>query len=138
MVRQSLSRLDSVCSFPSVIHTIYSLSSIPVSSNPFSNPPYHHPPANPCSTTRGEPGEEVVDENFNFANARRRSNSSGVNTDQQKFKTKFDINEQEPVFEEDVHGPADDDEAASEDNMQKTDSSVSENSSVDEPKANKA
>lgn len=58
----------------------------------------------------GSMGEEVVDESFNFTNARRRSNSSNMTTDIKNFKTKFDMNEQEPVFEEYLHGPRDEDE----------------------------
>lgn len=50
-------------------------------------------------------GEEIVDQSFNFTNARRRSNSSSMTTDIKNFKTKFDVNEPEPVFEEDIHGP---------------------------------
>ncbi|OAA62545.1 stf2-like protein [Niveomyces insectorum RCEF 264] len=53
----------------------------------------------------GGVGEEVVDQQFNFTNARRRSNSSSMTADIKNFKTKFDVNEQEPVFEEDLHGP---------------------------------
>ena len=60
--------------------------------------------------SRGEPGEEVVDGNFNFTNARRRSNSSTLTTDIKNFKTKFDVNEQEPVFEEHLHGPAEEED----------------------------
>jgi len=57
----------------------------------------------------GNAGEEVVDEpSFNFANARRRSNSSSISS-QDHFKTKWEVNEPEPVFEESLHGaPADD------------------------------
>lgn len=54
----------------------------------------------------GNAGEEVVDEpSFNFANARRRSNSSTLSSYSEHFKTKFEINEPEPVFEESLHGP---------------------------------
>ena len=58
----------------------------------------------------GTAGEEVLDDPaaFNFANARRRSNSSSMTSDVRHFKTKFDVNEPEPVFEEDLHGPLDD------------------------------
>jgi len=38
-----------------------------------------------------------------MANARRRSNSSTLNT--KDFKTKFETIEPEPVFEEELHGP---------------------------------
>ncbi len=82
-------------------------------------------------TNRGPPGEEVVDENFNLANARRRSNSSGLTTDINNFKTKFDVNENLPVFEEGLHGPVEEDD----EELRKTDSSVSEHSSVDDKTA---
>jgi len=83
----------------------------------------------------------MVDGDFNFTNARRRSNSSNVglvHKDINNFKTKFDVNEAEPVFEEDVHGaPAEDDDEDADDDIHKTDSSLSENSSVDEAKSAK-
>jgi hypothetical protein len=41
-----------------------------------------------------------MDEDFNFTNARRRSNSSTHSTNIEAFKTKFEVNEPEPVFEE--------------------------------------
>jgi len=55
----------------------------------------------------GNFGDEVMDENFHFANARRRSNSSTFSHHIADFKTKFEVNEPEPVFEESVHGPLD-------------------------------
>ncbi|TDZ26946.1 hypothetical protein Cob_v000198 [Colletotrichum orbiculare MAFF 240422] len=57
----------------------------------------------------GNAGEEVVDEDFRFTNARRRTNSSGYADNLQLFKTKFDVNEPEPVFEESIHGPTEED-----------------------------
>ncbi|KAI1750798.1 hypothetical protein F4782DRAFT_507971 [Xylaria castorea] len=80
----------------------------------------------------GNVGEEIVDEQFNFNNARRRSNSSGYSNHLNDFKTKFEFNEPEPVFEESVHGPvvvvvAEDDNV-----LTKTDTSSSESSSVDD------
>jgi len=53
----------------------------------------------------GVDGEEVQDEGFNLANARRRSNSSSYTAGLKDFKTKFEQVEQEPVFEEELHGP---------------------------------
>jgi hypothetical protein len=54
----------------------------------------------------GSAGLEVEDELFNFTNARRRSNSSGFSSGHlENFKTKFEFNEPEPVFEEGLHGP---------------------------------
>ncbi|KAI9054148.1 hypothetical protein LZ554_001319 [Drepanopeziza brunnea f. sp. 'monogermtubi'] len=52
----------------------------------------------------GVDGEEVQDEGFNFNNARRRSNSSSYAAGLKDFKTKFEHVEQDPVFEEDIHG----------------------------------
>ncbi|KAI1438472.1 hypothetical protein GGR50DRAFT_433587 [Xylaria sp. CBS 124048] len=74
-------------------------------------------------------GEEVVDEqpNFSFNNARRRSNSSGY-AHLNDFKTKFEINEPEPVFEESIHGPQAEDTNV----LMKTDTSSSDTSSVDD------
>ncbi|KAI1336572.1 hypothetical protein F5Y15DRAFT_394276 [Xylariaceae sp. FL0016] len=73
----------------------------------------------------GNAGEEVVDEGFNLANARRRTNSSGF-VDLMDFKTKFEVNEPEPVFEESLHGPEADNE------LSKTDTSSTSGSSVDD------
>ncbi|KAI2623805.1 hypothetical protein GGS21DRAFT_334021 [Xylaria nigripes] len=77
----------------------------------------------------GNVGEEVADEqtNFVFNNARRRSNSSSYFNHANDFKTKFEVNEPEPVFEESIHGPlAEDDHNA----LSKTETSSSETSSV--------
>ncbi|KIN06545.1 hypothetical protein OIDMADRAFT_101239 [Oidiodendron maius Zn] len=57
----------------------------------------------------GVEGEEVQDEGFNLANARRRSNSSSYTPGLKDFKTKFEAVETEPVFEEDLHGPTEED-----------------------------
>ncbi|KAI0974181.1 hypothetical protein F4678DRAFT_458974 [Xylaria arbuscula] len=78
----------------------------------------------------GNVGDEIVDEQFNLVNARRRSNSSGFTHHLHDFKTKFEFNEPEPVFEESIHGPrnpADEDENP----LTKTETSSSESSSVD-------
>ncbi|KAI1428577.1 hypothetical protein F5Y12DRAFT_710875 [Xylaria sp. FL1777] len=76
----------------------------------------------------GNMGEEIVDEQFNFLNARRRSNSSGYSNHLNDFKTKFEFNEPEPVFEESLHGPP-----AEDDNiLTKTETSSSESSSIDD------
>jgi len=59
----------------------------------------------------GVDGDEVQDEGFNLANARRRSNSSSYTAGLKDFKTKFEHVEQEPVFEEELHGaPVEDDD----------------------------
>ncbi|KAI1116340.1 hypothetical protein F5Y14DRAFT_449206 [Nemania sp. NC0429] len=75
----------------------------------------------------GGVGEEVVDEPFNFVNARRRSNSSGYDH-LGDFKTKFEFNEPEPVFEESIHGPIVEDDNV----LTKTETSSSESSSVED------
>lgn len=74
--------------------------------------------------TRGNVGDEITDEDFNFANARRRSNSSNLGHDVSNFKTKFEVHDPEPVFEEHLHGAQDDD-------LTKTETSSS-NGSVDD------
>lgn len=76
---------------------------------------------------RGSVGDEAVDEGFNFTNARRRSNSSSFSSNPEHFKTKFEVNEPEPVFEESM-GP--------EDQEAKTETSSS-GGSVDEDKPHK-
>ncbi|KAK6854494.1 hypothetical protein PG995_009587, partial [Apiospora arundinis] len=73
-------------------------------------------------------GTEVVDEEFSFTNSRRRSNSSGYSNHLHDFKTKFEVNEPEPVFEESIHGPDHEDD----DTLTKTESSSSAGSSVDD------
>jgi len=75
----------------------------------------------------GHPGEEVVDVAHNMTNPRRRSNSSGHTRGAKDFKTKFEIVEPEPVFED--MPPEDDDHIQLE---QSTTSSTSEKSSVEE------
>jgi hypothetical protein len=76
---------------------------------------------------RGNAGDEVIDQGFNFTNARRRSNSSSLSSNPDHLKTKFEVNEPEPVFEESM-GPEDEEE--------KTESSSS-GTSVDEAKSHK-
>ncbi|KAK1488258.1 hypothetical protein CCUS01_14733 [Colletotrichum cuscutae] len=74
----------------------------------------------------GNAGEEVIDEDFRFTNARRRTNSSGFADNIGAFKTKFDVNEPEPVFEESIHGPSEEDG----EDLTKTESSESGRSSA--------
>jgi len=69
---------------------------------------------------RGSTGDEVNDESFNLVNARRRSNSSNLSS-LDNFKTKFEFNEPEPVFEETMHGA----ESDHEDELVKTETSSS-------------
>lgn len=57
--------------------------------------------------TRGTLADEADDTGYNLANQRRRSNSSTQALND--FKTKFEAVDQEPVFEEELHGPTDDD-----------------------------
>lgn len=54
---------------------------------------------------RGRSGDEVQDYGYTMNNARRRSNSSTQGL--ADFRTKFETIEPEPVFEEQLHGPAD-------------------------------
>lgn len=61
--------------------------------------------SNTPGVNRGNVAVEVFDEDFNFSKTRRRSNSSTASNHTREFKTKWEINETEPVFEEDVHGP---------------------------------
>lgn len=77
--------------------------------------------------TRGNAGDEIVDQDFNFTNARRRSNSSSISSNLENFKTKFEVNEPEPVFEENM-GPEDEEEKME---------SSSSGTSVDEGKSHK-
>jgi hypothetical protein len=58
------------------------------------------------SRSRGRSGEEAEDYGYNFANARRRSNSSTHGNAIGDFKTKFEAVEADPVFEEEYHGAA--------------------------------
>lgn len=59
---------------------------------------------NADSLARGRSGDEIEDAGFTMTKARRRSNSSLDGNKDFKFKTKFETIEQEPVFEESVHG----------------------------------
>ena len=56
---------------------------------------------------RGRDGEESQDYGYNFTNSRRRSNSSTQVLGD--FKTKFEAMDADPVFEEELHGPTEDD-----------------------------
>ncbi|RSM02712.1 hypothetical protein CEP52_007790 [Fusarium oligoseptatum] len=73
----------------------------------------------------GTVNDDIADEDFTFTNARRRSNSSSFSHHVSDLKTKFEVNEPEPVFEESVHGPEDEDH----EDLTKTDSSESGRSS---------
>ncbi|KAL2269127.1 hypothetical protein VTJ83DRAFT_3973 [Remersonia thermophila] len=72
----------------------------------------------------GRIDDDILDEDFNYFNARRRSNSSTHSANVEHFKTKFEINEPEPVFEE-VMGPEEEERAES----SSTATSVDENKS---------
>ena len=67
-----------------------------------------------------------------MANARRRSNSSSYTAGLKDFKTKFETVEHDPVFEEDIHGPVEDDQALAEAHRVNTESSEG---SVDDAKS---
>lgn len=69
---------------------------------------------------RGTFTDDVMGQDFSFNNARRRSNSSSASHHLNDFKTKFEVIDTEPVFEESVHGPV-----SEEDDVSKTDSSES-------------
>jgi hypothetical protein len=71
-------------------------------------------------TCRGTMADDVMDHSFKFTNARRRSNSSTASHHINEFKTKYEVIDTEPVFEESVHGPI-----SEEDDLSKTDSSES-------------
>lgn len=51
----------------------------------------------------GRDGDEVEDYGYNMAHPRRRSNSNGQAP--HELKTKFETRDQEPVFDESIHGP---------------------------------
>lgn len=72
---------------------------------------------------RGTIGDVVTDQGFTVTNARRRSNSSLSSHHLSDFKTKFEVNEPEPVFEESIHGAGIVNENGEE--LSKTDSSES-------------
>jgi len=75
----------------------------------------------------GHAGEELIDvPEFNY-NVRRRSNSSSISSHPEQFKTKFEINEPEPVFEESLHGPEIEDD---EDVSNKTETSSKSDESI--------
>lgn len=73
------------------------------------------------SSNRGSVGEEVIDQNFRFTNARRRSNSFSHHN-LSDFKTKFEVNEMDPLYDESLHGPIDEENG---DDLSKTDSTES-------------
>ncbi|KAJ4402360.1 hypothetical protein N0V85_005321 [Neurospora sp. IMI 360204] len=78
----------------------------------------------------GNAGVEVLDDpEFNFV-ARRHSNVS-ISNHLDHFKSKFDVNEPEPAFEEGVHDVPEEEEVT----LQKTDTSSSGGSVDDEHKA---
>ncbi|KAG8676973.1 hypothetical protein FPOAC1_002984 [Fusarium poae] len=72
----------------------------------------------------GTVNDDIAGEQFTFTNTRRRSNSSSF-SHVADFKTKFEVNEPEPVFEESLHGPEEEDH----EDLTKTDSSESGRSS---------
>jgi hypothetical protein len=88
-------------------------------------------PAPTTNTDRGRDGEESQDYGYNFNNARRRSNSSTQALGD--FKTKFEAMDADPVFEEELHGPTEEDiEKAS--THDSTDTSTLEGSVDDDDK----
>jgi len=78
---------------------------------------------------RGTLTDEADDSGYAFVNQRRRSNSSTQALND--FKTKFEAVDQEPVFEEGLHGPTEDDvEQASTLSKEDTNSSVDSDEGV--------
>ncbi|KAF7587519.1 hypothetical protein BBP40_007164 [Aspergillus hancockii] len=75
------------------------------------------------SLLEGRSGDEVQDYNYTFTNARRHSNSSTHGM--ADFKTKFEAIEQEPVFEEGLHGPQDEEISVDGSQVTKIDSATS-------------
>ena len=59
------------------------------------------------TSSRGTAGVESADYGYNFTNQRRRSNSSTQALGD--FKTKFETMDADPVFEEGLHGPSEED-----------------------------
>ncbi|KAH0845144.1 STF2-like protein [Fonsecaea pedrosoi] len=82
----------------------------------------------------GREGDEVHDYDYKFTNSRRRSNSSTQVLGD--FKTKFETVDAEPVFEEGLHGPTDEDieKASTLSKEESTDSSTLGGSYDDEDK----
>ncbi|OJD17860.1 hypothetical protein AJ78_02101 [Emergomyces pasteurianus Ep9510] len=79
----------------------------------------------------GRSGDEVQDYGYNFTNARRRSNSSTQGL--ADFKTKFETVEPDPVFEEEMHGPLEDEDMDGIDGVKvKTNDSSSSGTSEEE------
>lgn len=91
----------------------------------------------------GHPGAEIEDFNVNMTKARRRSNSSTLSRGAKDFKTKFEIVEPEPVFEdmplEDLEEDAKLSEFTNNDHInleqQMSESSASSGPSIDEEHA---
>lgn len=63
---------------------------------------------------RGSAGTEAQDYGYKFHQSHRHSNSS-ANAELVDFKTKFEFND-EPVFEESIHGPREEDDDTAESN----------------------
>ncbi|KAL1840966.1 hypothetical protein VTJ49DRAFT_7572 [Mycothermus thermophilus] len=93
------------------------------------------PDADPNKTKKNGAGranwgtfdDDLLDENFNYFNARRRSNSSTHSAHIENFKTKFEINEPEPVFEESM-GPEEEERTESSSTATSTDENKSRKS----------
>ena len=75
----------------------------------------------------GTEGVEQHDYDYSFTNARRRSNSSGHQL--RDFKSKFEVIEDQPVFNVRLHGPVEDEHDIAEN------TSISDDSLVDEEAA---
>jgi len=90
----------------------------------------------------GHPGDEIEDYDVNLTKARRRSNSSTLSRGAKDFKTKFEVVEPEPVFEDMPLEDVEDDAKLDFSNndhvkleQQMTESSTSSGQSIDEEPA---
>jgi hypothetical protein len=89
-------------------------------------------------TARGKDGDEASDYGYTFTNARRRSNSSTQALSD--FKTKFETRDEDPVFEEELHGPVHEEpeENLTLDKEESTDSATSTGSIEEETEARRS
>jgi hypothetical protein len=73
----------------------------------------------------GVNGEEIQDAGFNMNNARRRSNSSSYAAGLKDFKTKFERIDDDPVFDENLHGAGIEEDTMSRTNTESSESGAS-------------
>ena len=90
-------------------------------------------------SSRGRSGDEMQDYGYKFTNARRRSNSSTQALGD--FKTKFEARDEDPVFEDGLHGPVQEEQEDGSlglDKEESTDSTASSASVEEETDVKKA